>query len=202
MALLQPNDIAIHEAGHVLISYLMSDLVELHSVTIDEKYSKTINEYSDGGLLYRYIKHPKILHFLELDQFCLLHLGGLAADIVNEHNGKVDKGFFLTEEFIMKIQHYHYQGDMIAFNNNFRQIHRMLKVSPQYYNYISINLLTNIFSDSDVLKILLDIRELIEYSKTIEGKILIDFLDQSYIRDYRHNYWVNIKDIRKNLFST
>jgi len=97
MALLQSNDISIHEAGHVLICYLMSDLIELYSVTVDEKFSKTIDKNSDGGLLYRYIKHPELLHFLDLDQFCLLNLGGLAADIVNEHNGKVENEFFFNK---------------------------------------------------------------------------------------------------------
>ncbi len=97
MALLQPNDIAIHEAGHVLICYLLSDIIELYKVTIDKEFSKSIDKYSDGGIIYKYIKHPKLLNFLELDQLCLFHLGGLAADIVNDHNGKINKEFFLNK---------------------------------------------------------------------------------------------------------
>ena len=201
MALLQSNDISIHEAGHVLICYLMSDLIELYSVTVDEEFSKTIDKNSDGGLLYKYIKYPKLLHFLDLDQFCLLNLGGLAADIINEHDGKVENEFFSTKEFIKKIEHYNYQGDMIAFNDHFAQIYRRLKVSPQYYNHNSITLLTNMFSNDNILQNLLGIREIIADFKTVKGKILNDFLDQSYFKEYKFYYWEKIKEARKELFS-
>jgi len=109
--------------------------------------------------------------------------------------------FFSTKEFINKIEHYNYQGDMIAFNNHFDQIHRRLQVSPQYYNHNSIILLTNMFSNNDILQNLLGIREIIADSKTVKGKILKDFLDQSYFRDYKFYYWENIKKARKELFS-
>ncbi|HCD9236613.1 TPA: hypothetical protein NEG48_003651 [Elizabethkingia anophelis] len=200
MALTKHNDVSMHEAGHILIGYLMNDLIQLYYVTIDEGLSKTIDEHSDGGLKYKYLKNPQMLHYWELDQFCLFDLGGLAADIVNEHNGKVDESFFLTKEFIAKIQHYQYQGDMINFSNRFNQFHKMLKVLPEYYNYISMSLLTQIFSNSTVLKSLLEVRELIECYKTVEGRSLTDFLDDTYIREFRCNDWKNIKYIRKELF--
>lgn len=200
MALLTPNDIAIHEAGHVLICYLMNDIIELYHVTIDEEFSKTIDTYSDGGLLYRYLKNPNLLDFLELDQFSLLHLAGLAADIVNELDGKVENNFFSTNEFINKINHFNYQGDMMAFSNNFEQFHEKLKVTPQYYNYNSIKLLVDLFMNENIQKLLIEIREIINFNKTLNGKVLTDFLDNSFFRNYKLDNWIEIKKSRKDLF--
>lgn len=201
MDFLEQDDIAMHEAGHILLCYLMNDLVELYNVTIDKELSKTIDNHSDGGVLYKYLKHPKELHYLELDQFCLLNLAGLAADIVKEHNGKVSKEYFLSKKFILKISHHHYQGDMIAFNNNFVQFQNILKITPQDYNYKSISLLINMFSEIRILEILLKTKEIIEFNKTVKGENLIDFFDKTYMSDYRYNYWKSIKNNRKNLFN-
>ncbi len=85
----------------------------------------------------------------------------------------------------MKIEHYYYQGDMTAFINTFAQFHKILKVSPEYYNYKSISLLTDMFSNKDILESLLEIRELIANLKIVEGELLNQFLNQSYIRDYK-----------------
>ncbi|WP_294217995.1 hypothetical protein [uncultured Chryseobacterium sp.] len=200
MEILEKNDIAMHEAGHVLICYLMNDLVELYNVTIDEELSKTIDDHSDGGVLFKYLKHPGNLNYLELDQFCLFNLAGLAADIVNENNGKVNEEYFFSEKFLLKINHYYYQGDISAFNRSFIQFENILKVTPQIYNYITISLLVNIFAETNILEILLKTREIIESNKTIKGETLTHFLDKTYIKGYRCNYWKNVKNIRKNLF--
>lgn len=200
MPLTKPNDIAIHEAGHILICYLMNDLAELHFVTIDAEYGKTIDKYSDGGLVFKYINHPDNLNFFELDQFCLLHLSGLAADLVNEHDGKISQEYFGSRDFFSKIGQFYYQGDMISFNTIFSKFQNELQVSPRYYNYISISLLTNMLSDMYVIKVLLDLRKFIWKYKTIDGKFLYDFLNNTYLREFSNNYWLEIKEIRKKLF--
>lgn len=201
MALTIIDDIAIHEAGHVLVTYLMSDLAELHEVTIDEEYSKTMDEHSGGGLKYKYLNHPSILHFLELDQFCLSYLGGLAADLVNEHDGIVNPEYFSTQHFIEKISHFHYQGDIIAFDNKFILLRKNLQVMPQYYNHISIYFLTDFLSRKEVLKVLLEIRNLIDQAKTVSGSYLLTHLDQSYLAIYKATIWPKVKENRKNLFA-
>lgn len=200
MALTKPNDIAIHEAGHVLISYLMSNLVEIHCVTIDTEYSKAIDEYSDGGLVFKYIKSSTLLNYLDLDQFCLLNLAGLAADLINEHNGKITNDYFFTEKFPEKIQHFNYQGDMIAFNNHFHKLREKLRFPPSHYNYLSIKLLIELFSNTNVLRILIEVRDLVEGYKTIDGRTLVDYLDFSYLRNWKISNWQKIKDARKDLF--
>lgn len=200
MALTIIDDIAIHEAGHVLVTYLMSDLAELHEVTIDEEYSKTMDENSGGGLKYKYLKPPTALHFLELDQFCLSYLGGLAADLVNEHEGVVNPDLFSTQNFIEKISHFHYQGDMIALNNKFTLLRKNLQVLPQYYNFISIYLLTDFLSRKEVLQVLLEVRNLIDQNKTVDGTHLRNYLDKSYIANYKTTIWPKVKENRKNLF--
>lgn len=201
MALTIIDDIAIHEAGHVLVTYLMSDLAELHEVTIDEEYSKTMDENSGGGLKYKYLKPPTALHFLELDQFCLSYLGGLAADLVNEQEGVVNPDLFSTQDFIKKISHFHYQGDMIAFNEKFFFFLKNLRASPQEYNFFSLYFLTDFFSRKEVLKVLLEIRHLIDQAKTVSGSDLLTHLDQSYLATYKETIWPKVKENRKKLFA-
>jgi len=200
MAVTEPNDLAIHEAGHALIYYLMSDLVEIFCITIDLEYSKSIDKHSDGGVVYKYLKHPTLLNFLELDQFCLSCIGGLAADLVNEHDGKIDNEYFYSDAFPLKIGHFHYQGDMIAFHNKFMKLNRLLKVTPQYYNFISIQLVTNLFSDKEVLKVLISVRNLILEYKILTGQVLKNYLEATYLSEWKKNHWEKIKEDRKRLF--
>lgn len=200
MALTKLNDIAIHEAGHVLINYLMSDLVEIKWVTIDANHSKRVDESSDGGLFYQYLKHPNSLNILDMDQFCLSYLSGLAADLVNEHDGSITDDYFYTDAFPLKVQHYNYQGDMIAFNNFFYHLVPMLKVSPAQYNYESIKFLTGLFSSPEIVKALIGVRDLIEDSQTVPGIHLNNFLDLTYFGDWKKNLWKSFKENRKKLF--
>lgn len=200
MPLTKMSDIAMHEAGHTLIIYLMSDLVELYHVTIDEEYSKTIDKHSGGGVLYKHLKSPEKLQPLERDQFCLSFLGGLAADLVNEHNGAVAREYLFSEHFPAKIEHFHYQGDMIAYDLHFSLFQRMLKVEPAHYNFISIYFLTEFFSRAEILPVLLAVRDLIEKSKTVSGYELNTFLDQSYLGNWKATIWQKVKDDRKILF--
>jgi hypothetical protein len=108
MALTKLNDVAFHEAGHALISYLISDIVEIQHVTIDPEYSKTFDIHSDGGVRFEYIIHPLDLNQFEIDLLCLLFLVGLAADFVNEHDGTVPEDFLYSPEFSNKIHHHNY----------------------------------------------------------------------------------------------
>ncbi|MFC3157185.1 hypothetical protein SAMN05443633_11228 [Chryseobacterium arachidis] len=194
------NDIAIHEAGHVIVCFLMSDLARLHLVTIDAEHGKTFDPNSDGGLVYKYLKQPKDLDFLELDQFCLLHLAGLAADLVNEQEGPPSWEYFLSEEFFLKINQFYYQGDMISFSSTFDRLIGVLQVAPQHYNLISIQLLVNIFSNRELLEVLLALREFIDRSKTIDGEALTKFLNDSYLSEYKRNVWPDVKEMRRKLF--
>lgn len=200
MPLTVTSDISIHEAGHVILVYLMSDFLELYHVTIDEEFSKKNDIHSEGGVLYKYLTHPKNLQIPQLDQLCLFNLAGLAADLVNEHEGAVEQKYFGTHDFLSKIGHFHYQGDIIAYNHSFNRLIRSLQVSPQYYNAISIYFLTDFFSRKEVLPILLAIKDLIDQSKTVYAIELNNFLDQSYIGTYKTTTWPKVKDDRQNLF--
>ncbi|MBW8522151.1 hypothetical protein K0U91_06680 [Chryseobacterium chendengshani] len=181
MALTKLNDVAFYEAGHALLSYLFSDIIEIHHVTIDPEYSKTFDIHSDGGVLFKHLINPENLNQFEIDLLCLSFLAGLAADLINEHNGTVSENFFYSPEFSRKIQHHNYQGDMIIHSNFFNQIEDQVKIPRSEYNYLSLKLLLTIFSDEKIQEDLINLRNLLEKSKTLEGKTLRSYLDGSYI---------------------
>jgi len=200
MASTQPNDLAILEAGHAIFGYLIDVLMEIWHVTIDNDFSRQINPLSDGGIFFRYIKNPDNLHHFDRDQFCLSNLSGLAADIVNEYDGKIPEGFFDSATFLSKLSLSYYIGDLKSFNAFFQGLQSRLMYLPFTYNQTSIKLLTNIFSNEKILPVLLSIREVIDKQKTIERKDLYELLDKSYLSEFKKSSWLNVKEVRKKLF--
>gem|GEM_PF-2198055 len=102
------------------------------------------------------------------------------------------------QDFPEKISHYHYQGDIIAFDNKFILLRKNLQLMPQYYNHISIYFLTVFLSRKEVLKVILEIRNLINKAKTVSGSDLLTHLDQSYLATYKATIWPKVKENRKN----
>lgn len=49
MALTYENDTALHEAGHAMIAYLISDVFEFQYVTSNENFSRSHDSTSKGG---------------------------------------------------------------------------------------------------------------------------------------------------------
>lgn len=200
MALTIPNDIAIHEAGHAVFCYLIPELMEIQHVTINTDYSQEFSPYSDGGMLYKFIKHPDSLNPYENDLFCLSQLAGIAADIVNEHDGDVTEEYYTSEDFSDKISHVHYYGDFMAHTQFQKSLVDWLQVPIWRYNQISVMLLVNLFSDGQILPCLLQVRNQLHHSKTILGDSLTSFLDQTDLAAYRKSSWQDVKEIRKRLF--
>ncbi|WP_262150740.1 hypothetical protein [Chryseobacterium foetidum] len=174
--------------------------MEIQHVTIDTDYSQEFSLYSDGGMLYKFIKHPDSLNPYENDLFCLSQLAGLAADIVNEHDGDVSEEYFLTEDFSNKISHIHYYGDIMAHTRFQKPLLDWLQIPITVYNQISVMLLANLFSNDQILPSLLHVRNQLEEQKTILGNSLTSFLDQTALAEYKKSSWQDVKEIRKRLF--
>lgn len=103
MPLTTINDIAFHEAGHSLITYLNEDFFYFEYVTIDKDFSRIHDARSIGGIKGKLLKKPNKLSAIEHDKLCICSLAGLAADDINHNNGKVSEEFYNNRTWAEKL---------------------------------------------------------------------------------------------------
>ena len=189
MAITTINDTAFHEAGHSLITYLNDDFFYFEYVTIDKDFSKIHNNRSIGGIKGRLLKEPNKLSLVEHDKLCICSLAGLAADDINHNNGKISEEFYKNSIWAEKMSSNKYLGDKYILGNHFSMLSKDLIVEQRVYTKSCQELLYKMFTDENILTILLDLRNLIFDAKTIRGDKIKIFLDSTSLKSWKKKNW-------------
>lgn len=202
MALTHENDTALHEAGHAIIAYLISDIFEFMYVTSNVNFSRAHDCTSKGGLRGRLIKGNDELTFEDCDKMFLLFLAGFVADEINNSNCNIEDSFYDNSVWATKMNSVKYSGDKENFIPFLALIQNKYGVQQRKYTICCQELLYDIFTTDWITNLLLEIRYMIETaeSQTVTGEEITRYLDATNLRSWKNTEWNSIVNSRKERF--
>lgn len=169
------DDDYLHEAGHVLIARIFSDIFIIEYVTLDLETTKSIDKKSLGGLKGKISKPFANLNSAEHDSLILMMLGGLCADDINNSKSNITSEFYRSEIWTNKISAIRYEGDLELIGRHYQFIKEQLNIEWQSYIVHSMKLLHQIFGEEIVWKAIILLRnELFNSSKKTLSAIQIE----------------------------
>ncbi len=198
MAITVNNDTAIHEAAHCIFAYVASDIFETELVTCNTSHSKTFDPLSLGGIKGHLIRNGNKFTFEEHDLIILILLAGMAADDINDNDGKLHEGLYDNALFLRKIESNKYSGDFKLLLPHLKRIMNVARVSQREYTKSCQKTLHEIFSTEPLLSVLVQLRHKIVDSpgQTMNGLELREFLNATELREWKQNQWPTIAKLR------
>lgn len=202
MALTYENDTALHEAGHAMIAYLISDVFEFQYVTSNENFSRSHDSTSKGGLKGKLRKDGNELTFEDCDKMILLFLAGFVADEINNCNCNIDESFYDNSIWAAKMESVKYSGDVYNYVPFLCKIQEEFKVNQRDYTKSCQKTLCDIFTTKWINDLLLNVRNIIETTEnqTVTGEEITQYLDTTNLRNWKNTEWNSIIDSRKREF--
>lgn len=202
MALTYENDTALHEAGHAIIAYLITDIFDFLYVTSNENFSRAHDYTSKGGLRGRLRKKTDELTFEDCDKIFLLFLAGFIADEINNYNCNIEESFYDNSVWAAKMKSVKYSGDVENYVLFLYIIQEKYKVPQRDYTKSCQNFLYDIFTTNWITHLLLDIKNLIETveNQTITGEDIVQYLDSTKLKDWKEVEWNSVIQARMEEF--
>lgn len=202
MALTFENDTALHEAGHSMIAYLISDIFEFQYVTSNESFSRAHDCSSIGGLKGKLKKEGDELTFEDCDKMFLLFLAGFIADEINNCNGNIEESFYDNSVWSAKMNSIKYSGDVKNYVPFLYKVQEQFRVNQRDYTKSCQKFLCDIFTTNWILDLLLNVRSLITSAneQTITGQEINQYLDTTSFKSWKNNEWNLMIEARKKEF--
>jgi len=202
MALTFENDTALHEAGHAVIAYLISDIFEFQYVTSNLNFSRMHDSTSKEGLKGRLKKESYELTFEDCDKMFLLFLAGFIADEINNCDCNIEESFYDNSIWATKMSSVKYSGDVENYAPFLYIIQEKYKVPQRDYTKSCQKFLSGIFTTDWITSLLLDVKNMIEITEnqTITGSEVAKYLDSTKLKNWKESEWRSEIEARKEKF--
>lgn len=197
------TSIFYHECGHLILSQIFDNILDIEFITVDEAISKKIDPSSKGGMKAKLSKKGTDLTIEDHDSLILIFLAGLCSDDLYEQNLEIDEANFKMSTWGKKFSTLKYSGDAELINKRFYFLSLQKNLDWEHYISESIKFVYQILQDYTLRSIIDSFyNKIISNSNhTITKNEIANLISESEFSKWKEDNIISIMNNRSKLLN-